>query len=140
MTALDVTPSDDRREEMDAAADQPGIITFRGGIPGFERCRRFQLAVHESLMRLQGMDAPCPALLVVEPRLIYRGYQAALSRSDRRRLDARADDPLLWLVVLTPGTNRVTANLRAPIVINSRRMLGLQVVAGEDYPLAWPLP
>ncbi|RPJ75804.1 MAG: flagellar assembly protein FliW, partial [Acidobacteria bacterium] len=45
--------------------------------------------------------------------------------------------PLVWLALVSLDTaGAATVNLRAPVVINPRTMLGCQVVAAENpYPL-----
>ena len=44
------------------------------------------------------------------------------------------------LVVVARHDGRLTANLRAPIVVNVRARLGRQVVANDDHPLQYSLP
>ena len=63
------------------------------------------------------------------------GYPQALGPADREKLDAADGEPLLWLSIVRVDTDaggRAFANLRAPLVINPRRMLGLQVVSDDD--------
>lgn len=44
------------------------------------------------------------------------------------------------LVVATPGTDRTTVNLLAPVVVNERTGTGAQVILNDqDYPLQAPL-
>ena len=125
------------------AAD-PGVVTFVNGLPGFETCRRFVLMsapTLEPFVYLNALDAPQPSFLMVDPRLIMADYQMPLTDADRRRLDAGGDDALLWLAMVRIGDGEAAVNLQAPIVVNPRRMVGLQVVgADSDYPAGHPLP
>jgi flagellar assembly factor FliW len=57
-----------------------------------------------------------------------------LGAAERARLDARPADPLLWLAIVHVEDLAMTANLRAPIVINPRRMVGLQLMGADT---AW---
>jgi flagellar assembly factor FliW len=121
----------------------PANVTFPDGIPGFEACRRFILIAADELSPLsclQALDAPCPSFLAANPLTIRADYRMDLGQADRFKLGVRSGDPLLWLVILTVELHRVTANLKAPIVINSRQMVGRQVCIDEpDYPICAPI-
>jgi flagellar assembly factor FliW len=115
-------------------------IRFPHGLPGFEQCRSFVLMTSEALgpvQCLKALEGPAASFLVVDPRRVLEDYRCQLSEADRVRLGANDSDPLLWLALITielDGT--ITANLRAPIVINPARMLGHQVVPHDCvYPL-----
>lgn len=107
-------------------------VTFPDGIPGFESCRSWVVMAAESatpLRRLQAMDGAGAAFLAIDPRAVLDNYRCDLSASDRRRLGAGDNDPLLWLaIVMLEPTGAMTVNLRAPIVINPKTMTGQQVL------------
>jgi len=110
------------------------IVHFAHGVPGFEHCRRFVLITAQALAPftcLHGIDAPGPSFLTLDPRHVVSGYHTPLSAAERARLDLQPDDPLLWLAVVHVDEQAITANLRAPIVINPRRMVGLQVMGAD---------
>lgn len=116
------------------AAHAAGVVTFAAGVPGFERCRRFVLvttAALEPFTCLHGLDAPNPSFLCIDPRRLVDGYAPGLSAADRRRLSADAATPLVWLAVVRLDDGGATANLRAPIVVNPERMLGVQVLEAD---------
>jgi flagellar assembly factor FliW len=120
------------------------IVTFPDGLPGFETARRFVLVRAEGLAPftlVRGVDPGAPAFVAIEPARVDAEYPATLGAADRVRLGAGPDDALLWLALVTIGEDgAATANLRAPIVINPARMVGLQVVdAGGHYALDHPL-
>ncbi len=117
-----------------AAAD---VVHFAHGLPGFESCRQFVLISAPELLPftcLHGIDAPGPSFLALDPRQIAAGYTSPLGAAERSRLEAAADEPLLWLAIVHVDDLAITANLRAPIVINPRRMVGLQVMGADT---AW---
>lgn len=126
------------------AADANAVVTFAGGLPGFERCRRFVLLTAPALEPftcLHALDDTRPSLLTLDPRRVVEHYPAALSPADARRLEAGDGTPLVWLSVVRLDEHGATVNLRAPIVVNPRRMLGLQVLEADspfaaDYRLA----
>lgn len=122
------------------------VLTFPTGVPGFERCRRFVLLSSEDLAPLQclqSIDGPQASFLVIDPRLVLPAYRAVLSTVDCIRLGVAPDASLLWLAIVTPGSDtdeRPTVNLRAPIVINPQTMVGYQLMPSNSlYPLRHPL-
>jgi flagellar assembly factor FliW len=120
------------------------VIAFPDGLPGFEACRRFVVISHDHarpFQCLQGLEGPCPAFVAIDPAGVLEGYRLLLNPTDRRRLDAQEDDPLLWLAIVTIGQDATaTVNLRAPIVINPRVMIGFQVMPHDClYPLRHPV-
>ena len=119
------------------------VVRFPNGLPGFEACRGFLLMAAEQLgpvQCLKAIEGPAASFLVIDPRRVLADYRCELSASDRHRLGISADadiEGLLWLVLLTielDGT--ITANLRAPVVINPAGMIGQQVV---PYQCVYPL-
>jgi flagellar assembly factor FliW len=115
-------------------------VRFPVGLPGFEGCRSFVLMQNEVLGPLQllkAVEGPSASFLVIDPRRVLPEYRCDLSQGDRLRLGVSDSDALLWLVLVTielDGT--ITANLRAPVVINPDRMIGQQVVPHDCvYPI-----
>ncbi len=130
-------PTEDRQSH--AGAD---TIVFPKGLPGFEACRRFVLlASEEGLQVLTSVEGPAASFLVIDPRRVQADYRCRLSEADRLSLGAEATEPLLWLaLVMVEADGSVTANLRAPVVINPTRMIGQQVIPYQCiYPLRHPL-
>lgn len=107
-------------------------ISFLDGLPGFESCRGFVVLTApqlEPLQQLQCVDGPPASFLGIDPRRILPNYRCLLSQVDRERLGVTDESSLLWLALVAireDGT--VTANLRAPIVINPQTMRGRQVM------------
>lgn len=111
--------------------DPRWVVTIPDGLPGFEKCRRFVLVTSptlEPVKCLQGLEDNKPSFLAIDPRLANPHYAAALSADDRQRLGATDREPLLWLALVTVSADAVFVNLRAPVVINPQRMIGLQVI------------
>jgi flagellar assembly factor FliW len=126
------------------AAMPADVVTMAEGVPGFERCRRFVLASSAEIAPftfVHGLDDPRPSFLAIDPHLVVGGYASPLDATQRQRIDASGDEPLLWLSLVRTDGDQPTVNLRAPLVINPRRMLGLQVIpANSAYALDHPLP
>lgn len=125
-------------------ADPRVLLSFPQGLPGYEQCRQFLLLASDSLPHvhcLHAVSGPRASFLVMDPRLVDATYRAVLPSGDADRLQAARDDELLWLAILTfDDQDRAFANLRAPVVINPARMLGLQVLSTDSsFPLRHPV-
>jgi len=134
MTAAVATPADVETRFGTFPVAPADIVHFATGVPGFEQCRRFVLVTASELAPftcLHGIDAGGPSFLTIDPRLLVEGYDTPLGAAERARLAVAPSDPLLWLAVVHVDGAAITANLRAPIVINPRRMVGLQIMAAE---------
>jgi len=125
-------------------AAEHDVIQIPGGVPAFEACTRYVLVSGPDIQPfncLQGLDAPAPSFLVIDPRLVQPGYRLSLSPMDYRRLESGVGDSLVFLaIVQVGGGEEVTVNLRAPIIINPRRMIAIQALPHEsayrhDHPL-----
>jgi flagellar assembly factor FliW len=124
----------------DFEAGGDSIVTFPDGLPGFEQCRRFVVlrqAGTTPLVCLHAVDGPAAAFLAIDPRSITSGYRCVLSDSDRLRLGAGPGTTLLWLSIVTiVQDDELYVNLRAPVVINPERLVGIQTVPQRTaYPL-----
>lgn len=120
------------------------VVTFPEGLPGFERCQRFLLYSKPETLPircLHAIDGPQATFLAIETGSALEGYRHQLSGPDRARLHADDTTPLLWLALITVEEDGpVTANLRAPIVINLEGRIGFQIMPHQCvYPLRHPL-
>jgi flagellar assembly factor FliW len=121
------------------------VLTFAEGLPGFEACRQFVLIESAALMPfrlVQGLAGDGPSFVGIDPHQIDPSYSVKLEPTDFARLGAAADEPLLWLAIVSaPSDEPATANLRAPLVINPRSMRGIQLVPPDSaYRVDHPLP
>ena len=121
------------------------LLHFPGGLPGFEKCRRFALlALPElsPLFYLHAVDGPPASFLGIDPLLVLPNYRQNLRPEDRARLGEDADPrSLVWLALVSVDRDDAAwVNLGAPVVINPARMIGCQVVPHDAvYPLRHPL-
>ena len=111
------------------------VIDMVSPLPGFENCRRFVLMAAPEIApfaQIQGIEGSKPAFLTLPPQAVVAKYDQTLSDVDRERLDVIDQEPLLWLAIIRLDGDRAYANLRAPIVINPRRMIGLQIISEDE--------
>lgn len=121
------------------------VIEFDSGIPGFPRSRRFRLVAtgeDSAFQVLESLDEEGVAIIVTEPWLWFAEYGPELGDADRAALgiDDAADAAVVCTVTVDAEAQRAWANLRAPIVINTRSRTGRQVVLDDDHPLRAVLP
>jgi flagellar assembly factor FliW len=125
--------------------DPEAVIEFPEGLPGFESCRRYVLLsgpTTEPLAIIRGLGPGAPSFLTVDPLRVAGGFRADLGKADLARLRAEAGTPLLYLAIVSAdASGAVTANLRAPLVINPANLVGIQLIAAEsafafDHPLS----
>jgi flagellar assembly factor FliW len=122
------------------------VIRFPGGLLGFEDVKNYVLLTRpeeEPFLWLQMLADPKRAFLVVPPNHILSNYQPDLSELDVDFLGlASPADAFVLNIVTLRGKGKATANLRGPIVINRRSLLGKQVIPinAAQYALQHPLP
>jgi flagellar assembly factor FliW len=117
--------------------DDSSIIRMPRGPLGFEEQRDYCLIQHRpdtSFRWLQSIDEPCLAFVVVDPVEFFPDYEIELSDADAERLHLQSADDALVLVIATvrDGGKEVTADLAGPIVINSKELIGMQVVLQDN--------
>jgi flagellar assembly factor FliW len=118
--------------------DLAETITFKQGIIGFEDKQKFILLgsseENDLLLWLQSIEDENLAFVVIQPRFFKPDYHPKIQASELEDLDIESDlDLLIYSVVVVPeDISKMTANLRAPIIINVKNNQGKQVVLSDD--------
>jgi flagellar assembly factor FliW len=118
-----------------------------GGLIGFPDATRFLLlesAEVAPLRCLVSLTEPELELTVIDPRHLIAEYRIRLTPKELSRLELEPGDEegLLPLAIAVLGSEPEdsTANLKAPVIVNTRRMIAAQVVLVEDdYSICHPL-
>lgn len=113
------------------------IVTFPNGLPGFERCRRYGLIALEEetpFLRLLSMDNPSVGFVLISPLLIWPDYNPQIGKEDLEALEitTSAELAIYCIVTLSPVPNQVTANLKGPILINTRTQQARQMILVDE--------
>jgi flagellar assembly factor FliW len=108
-------------------------ITFPEGLIGFETCTRFAIVDRREgkpVWWLQSLDSPGVAFILTDPRAVVAEYKPTVPASDLEELGLESPDQAVFQVMLVVGQNpkTITANLLGPLVINSAKRLGKQIV------------
>lgn len=126
------------------------ILTFEKGIIGFEDWKKYTLiydaekGVEESsIFWLQAIDEPTLALPIMDPTLVYEGYDPIVEDEIINTLgDNIADATLLVVCTVTvpEKLENMTINLKAPVIINMDTNRGVQLIAdNDDYQVRYPI-
>ncbi len=114
------------------------IIEFPEGILGFASLRKFVLLddpTDEIFAWLQSCESPAIAFPILEPELFTNSkYSIGLTRRDLESLQLNSSDKYHCFCIITiPNDPRqMTANLKAPVVINGKKKVGRQCVLQDN--------
>lgn len=121
--------------ELEVSAEE--IISFPEGILGFANLHRYCLVDTGDdtlILWLQSLDDANVAFPVLEPKIFKNDYIAKLSSQELKQLKLDSINQSIVFTILTIPRDvaQMTANLKAPIVVNLREQIGKQVVLQEN--------
>ncbi len=126
--------------------DENKIIHFDNGIFGFEDYKEYTLLYDDEggqrpdISWLQSLDEPALAIPVVNPFIIKPDFNPEVEDELLKSLGNLTDENIVVLVSVTvpEEIERISANLKAPFIINSDERKGTQVVAeNADYEIKY---
>ncbi|MBQ8166063.1 MAG: flagellar assembly protein FliW [Lachnospiraceae bacterium] len=120
------------------------IINFPNGIIGFENLKNFAL-IYDSereerskISWLQSMEEPLMVLPVINPLDLMDAYTPTIEDELMKNIGDPADADLLIFVTLSIPSDieKMTANLKAPFIINTVERKAMQVIVeNSEYPV-----
>ena len=113
------------------------VIDFPEGILGFNDLRKFVLLDDpndEIFAWLQSCEVSHVAFPVLEPELFTTGYQVMLTKHDLETLGLQKQEKTRSFSIITipDDATLMTANLKAPIVINIEKRSARQIVLQDN--------
>ena len=117
------------------------VIFFPRGIPAFEHNRSWVLAGDDTnaVKWLQNIEDGDLALPVTSPDAIMPDYNAKIPEDELDIIGSRNPADLALLIVVSIPESapwNMTANLRAPILVNLKNRKAVQVIVlNEDFPI-----
>ena len=117
------------------------IITFESPIMGFEEYKRYTL-IYDSenkgdIMWLQSIEEPELAFTVMDPSSILEKYSPLVEDellTSLGKVETDEDYFVLTVITIPSDITKMTANLKAPIVINTKTNKASQIVVNnEEY-------
>lgn len=120
------------------------IISFKKGIPGCEDYKTYVLKdIEESPFKiLQSLENKELAFIVISPFDVVCDYEIKLSDEVVKNTEIKSpEDVLLYsIVTVNSKVENITANLRAPLVLNIKENFGEQLIVDKDiYKIKHPL-
>jgi flagellar assembly factor FliW len=113
------------------------IITFSEGLLGFENLKKyFVVDPGDStlILWLQSTEDEKVAFPIIEPKIFKPDYIAKLLPADLNGLELETLQTAKLYSILTIPANvtEMSANLKAPVVVNSARKVGKQIVLQDS--------
>lgn len=114
--------------------DETKIINMPGGIPGFQDKKRYSMLQKEEaapFLFFQSVDDPNLSFVILDPLSIMPDY--VIEEKDMNKSvswDFDNDEITNFVIVTIPNgvPENATANFLAPLVINTKRKEGLQLI------------
>lgn len=122
------------------------LIIFPEGIVGFPFLEKFAL-IHDAdnenapIMWLQSMDEPDFAMPVIEPNLVMENYNPTVDDEYLGPVGELSEDQIYVLVTITvpPEIEKMSVNLKAPIIINMANNQAVQIIVEDDFKVKHPI-
>jgi flagellar assembly factor FliW len=127
--------------------DENKRIYFENGILGFENCKEYTLLYDDEegerpdISWLQSLDEPALAIPVISPFIVNPDFNPEIEDELLKPLGEIKDDNLVVLVSITvpDDITKITANLKAPFIINSDSKKGAQIIVeNQNYEVKYP--
>lgn len=122
------------------------LIHFPGGIIGFPDMKTFAIIRDEEkkdsrIMWLQSMDEGEFAMPIIEPNAILEDYNPIVNDEYLSPVGELTPEQTYSVVTLTVPSDitKLTANFKAPIVINMSNNRAVQIIVEDDYLVKQPI-
>lgn len=126
--------------------DEDKVIRFEQGILGFEEYKNYTLLYDNEdgerpdISWLQSLEEPALAIPVVSPFLLQADYNPEIEDELLKPLGKLTDDNIVVLVSITIPVDiqNMSANLKAPFIINSDTRKGVQIIVeNSEYEIKY---
>ena len=113
--------------------DNQQTLTFNQGIPGFLEETEFvilPLPEAEAFQVLQSIQTKELAFIITDPFQFFLDYdfQLELQEIEKLQLQQAEDAAVYVLLTMSDSVEKITANLQAPVIINTKQQLAKQVI------------
>ncbi len=117
--------------------DKKDIITFKEGMLGFESLKKFFVVDpgdQTLILWLQSVENSATAFPIIEPKIFKHDYIVKLLPMELNSLELEnLTDANVYSVITIPQTvTEMSANLKAPIVINNKTKVARQIVLQDN--------
>ena len=119
--------------------EESKIITFESGLMGFEEFKQYTIIYDTensdtTILWLQSIEKAELAFPVIDPSNVYGEYNPTIEDELLKPLGEMKEEDLYALVILTVPAEikNITANLKAPLIINSATGKGAQLIVDDE--------
>ncbi len=116
--------------------EEDNILEFSDGLIGFEEYKKFIIVSDKELepfFWLVSVDEPCLEFPIMNPFLFFPDYDTELTLETE-------NETIFTIVSLKKEIEKVTVNLKGPLVVNIKQKKGKQVIINSDkYTPNFPL-
>jgi len=125
--------------------DDAKIILFEDGIPGLEEYKKYALLQFEEsypIVWLQSVEEGGICLPVLNTFTVLDGYVFDIDEGDVKELELKGPEDLhvVSVLVIPDDIQQMTANLAAPIIINTVTWRAKQILlSGSEYNIRTPV-
>ena len=116
--------------------EEKDIVIFEKAIPGFEGLKKFIIKEVEDsgFYILQSLEDVELGFVLVSPFLIDKKYEIKLNAEIIKALEIKEEKEVVLysMVTLNSDVDKITANLKAPIVINNKTNKGEQYITENN--------
>ena len=112
---------------------ESSVVKFEDGIPGFEDLTNFIVIENPEedipFQWLQSVDDRDLAFVIIDPFKFKKDYDFELPQTiiEKLELGSPEDVAVYSIVVIPEDISKMTANLRAPLIINTKNNKGKQI-------------
>jgi flagellar assembly factor FliW len=112
-------------------------INFRYGLPGFETLTKFQIVNldgYAPFSSLQSLEEPEVQMLIMNVQSLDIAQQIDIPRSELQKIElSGAQKPDIFTILrINHQRRQLTANVSAPLIVNPRKEIGMQVILEND--------
>lgn len=113
------------------------IITFEKGIPGFPNLKKYIIreALEDSHFSIiQSIEDKDIGFILISPFTVKENYEIKLNEEIIKNLNIKKEEDVILysLVTLSEKVENITANLKAPLVININDKKGEQYILDKE--------
>ncbi|WP_342559410.1 flagellar assembly protein FliW [Metasolibacillus sp. FSL K6-0083] len=126
--------------------NEQDILTFEAGLPGFPESQKFVLLPLDAdlpLVVLQSIEQQELGFVLAYPFAFKNDYAFNISEQEKVDLQVEKEEDVIAYTILTlkETFQDSTMNLLAPIVINTAKKIGKQIILQDStmYPLRHPI-
>lgn len=118
-------------------AEEKDIITFEDGILGFPDLKEYLIIYdnsNEYFSYLQAVEDKDICFIIISPYLVIPDYSADISDDSVKKLVIEEEkDVILYSFITIPEDMKLmTANMKAPMIINAKNRKAVQEVMDND--------